>query len=487
MTILKKIKGKSPGVVIKLTWQRLKYYFFDIPKATRERRKNDGNKLTTNNYKKKKIRRNIKRFISEIINFGKIRKNKKARILIIVHFYYEKSADEIIEYLKNLRRYNFDLVVTCMDGTVNEASLAKFKKFKQDVRIAKYENRGYDIAPFIDVINKTDLDDYDIVIKMQSKNTDKAMFIYDQFFRGRDWFNNLWDGVLGCFRVHNTINKLCNNKNRVGLVAAKNLIISDPRHKELLVKETLDRYKKIEYVKDYKFVAGSCFAIRAKCLEKIKKADIKNSDFEKAQVGVFLLAHVIERAICFSVYPEYDVYGNSVDLVRRMKWRKAERKLRERSALNITKIDGMEFSPDFVWLNLELYFIEKAERVKIRLGDIKRVYFDGTIKNLKECEPYKYLQGDKKIYEQYVEYHKKNKMQTMTVDRYEKLIKSIKENGYLEKYPIVVDGKNQIIDGQHRACILMFEKGEDFEVEVIRFTPAEINLKKIKPLSDKID
>ena len=74
----------------------------------------------------------------------------------------------------------------------------------------------------------------------------------------------------------------------------------------------------------------------------------------------------------------------------------------------------------------------------------------------------------------------------MSVERYDKLIKSIEKKGYDNKHLITVDGNNVILDGQHRSCVLYHIHGKDTKIKVLRIYPINIDLDKSKPFSDKI-
>ena len=70
----------------------------------------------------------------------------------------------------------------------------------------------------------------------------------------------------------------------------------------------------IQVPDDYLFVAGSCFAIRAKCLKSIQKLGLLIDDFEPVVRGVFSFGHVMERMICFTVQNQgYEFCGNKID------------------------------------------------------------------------------------------------------------------------------------------------------------------------------
>lgn len=433
----------------------------------------------------KKIRK-VYRLLGKIINCISIRKNKETKILVVLHFFYINSIEAVVEYLKNMDCYNYDLIVTYPEMVPIEKAKNAIRAIKTDARFMRTENKGYDIGAFLEALDRVKLDKYDIVIKLQTKSTNKSIYVYDQFFRDDDWFENLWNGVIGCLSVHRTIRKLMQKNAKNGLVAARNLIIQDPVHKRKLVKETLLRYKKIDYREDYRFVAGSCFAIRAKCLEPIKKLKLKVKDFEETRYGFFSLAHVIERAICFVGMDGYQYVGNRVNILRRLRWRKLEKRLYAMSGVRIAELPQFDFSPDFVWHVLEQRFLEKYTVVKIPVGKIRREYFDGSIIRLEDCEPYKYLEGDKEIYERYSRYQEKNGLPHMNVLRFERLLKNITENGYDSRYPIVVGHGNKVWDGQHRACILLKLYGRKYKITAIKCYPVSVVFDEVEPFTDKI-
>ena len=388
--------------------------------------------------------------------------NKDTRILVIVHLFYMESIDEIIKYLRNLKYYKYDLLVTITERMYREDALEKLKKFKTDVEIRKYQNKGFDIGPFIDVLKDIKLDKYDIVIKLHTKGINKEVFAYGQFFRGRDWFLNLFDGVLGVFSVHNTI-KMLGRKSRYGLVAAKNLIVSDPPHKRELVVEGIEEkmiknknkskiFKKIYPPKNYKFVAGSCFAIKAECLKPIQNLGLSIKDFENVERGTFSFGHVMERAICYVVENlGYEYYGNSVDFWRNLKYGKVEKKLKELSTLNLYKDDRFEIDK-----MAAIRYIEMAYMSGYRIRDIR---IDELV------FPEEYL---------------KNKRES-----YKKLEMELKE-GYDEKRLIVIDQYKNIIDGKKRIEI-MKKMNRDSEIKVLEINALPLDVRTIRRFSKKID
>jgi len=113
------------------------------------------------------------------------------------------------------------------------------------------------------------------------------------------------------------------------------------------------------------------------------------------------------------------------------------------------------------------------EITNVALKDIRRKW-RGKLYSLDEVSPYKYLQTrDKRIYADYIQKHIDLGMSSPDADksptRFEALEQSINKNGYdPSKCVIVLDKNNNIIDGQHRSCILYYKYGGDFTVKVVR-------------------
>lgn len=97
-----------------------------------------------------------------------------------------------------------------------------------------------------------------------------------------------------------------------------------------------------------------------------------------------------------------------------------------------------------------------------------------------EVSPYKYLTtGNKKIYDDYVRKNLKNVLyeskklgfneSVWNSSRMDDTLASIRKNGYdPSKMCICVDENNIVLDGQHRACCILYIYGKDYEIDVCR-------------------
>lgn len=413
-----------------------------------------------------------------------IEKNKNTKILVIIHLFYPKSWKEIREYLNNLSCYDYDLIITTTIGMIPSTTLENIRKFKSSVRIIECENRGFDLRPFLLALRTVNLDNYEIVIKLQSKSTKRAwIYIYEQLFLRRDWFLDLFEGVLSAKVVHKNIDLLRNNKS-IGLVAANNLIVKDPPHKVQMVQKIAVE-NGLSVPNNYKFVAGTCFAVKAECLKKIQIYPWTDEDFKSVpNTRGMSFAHFFERYICTQVESEYGMKMVGVP-VRNLHHAifSGLNKILYRYSSNRLYDENIDFDAEYFYWQLDNRLIKwRYEEVPFK----KIMYSnDGVRRPLVKNAPYLYLKGNTKIYEEYCAYHKKNNLPVMSIERFEKLRNSIKENGYDERHIIILNDKNELMDGQHRAACLCDERGEDATVKVLKihFIGFKSLLKKILPYS----
>ncbi len=409
------------------------------------------------------------------------------RILVVLHLFYPDEWVKINEFLQTLSPYKMDLKVTVTEGYANESVLAGIKKSYSSCEIITLPNVGYDVAPFIYVLNKIDLSKYDLVYKLQSKGINvPARYIYGQVFVFKDWFLNLYRGIFGIFRTHKIV-KMFESNQKLGLVAARNLITEDPVYKQEFTKEIASKYG-IYLRNNYRYVIGTCFVARAKCLEPIKKLNLQLSDFEQTKRGEFSTAHAFERIVCAIIESEgYEFMGlwtlrNPHVLIRRIKEKYSSQRLLSNPLFNIDY--------EFFYKVLESKSIYKYEIVEVCLGEIKRIWDDGKVYNLTEVAPFKYLNDKKngsRVYNQYCEENRKVHGFSMGVDRFKTLIESVNINGFDSKNMPVIDQDNCIMDGQHRSCILLHKYGPNHKIKVLKLWLNPIKLKKNshRKLSDK--
>lgn len=126
--------------------------------------------------------------------------------------------------------------------------------------------------------------------------------------------------------------------------------------------------------------------------------------------------------------------------------------------------------------HLKHWKIYKYSLKNIKLKNLRCTLFvkEGTHDyKIHQVPAYKYLEGDKQSYIDYINY--KNPIgggDIHTVDRYEALINSFNSKGFCEDNVIIVDANNTIIDGQHRACLLLKKYGGNKKIKVLKIYKA---------------
>lgn len=235
------------------------------------------------------------------------------KILVHLHIYYPSLYDELKSYINNITD-DFDLYVSMAEE--HKDIIDDLQNNFKNVNIDIVENRGYDVGPFIEVLNKVNLDDYSYIIKLHTKRDikDKGIYLTNGFIV----YGDRWRNDLLSFMKHykKAINLLENNK-KVGMIAGTNVILTQKQDEkeENLIQNIKDIYKKFDIIPEndkYLFVAGTMFIVRAELFKKLQNK-FKLEDFETPQKEP-TLAHKLERIfgiiVCYNGYKITNVNNN---------------------------------------------------------------------------------------------------------------------------------------------------------------------------------
>lgn len=410
--------------------------------------------------------RGIARLCGRLVYRRQIKANASARILVCLQLFYPESWPEIAQYLMNLSPYHPDICISYHADRVSPALLAQMQAFSPAVRLLCVENMWFDIAPFLAQMRQFPMDAYDIIFKLHSKGTGRRkIYLYGQLLKKRDWFLCLFEGILGSFTVHKTIDTLLRDPT-AGMVAAKNLIVRDPIYKQHFLRCELPQIAPaMDIPEDYRFVAGTCFAAKAEVLQQLAQASFQ---FSRSPAGVFSVAHCLERALCFPAQtPPYHMVGNTVCRLRRAA-RMPETWIAQRyDAARLLRDPRFQIDEEFFYRAMETRPIAAYRLGSMRLGDILRKRSDGSVVPLERCEPYLYLAGQTEPYAKYCEENWEKTGFPMNEDRYRLLLDSLASNGFDVKHPIIVNSQGILLDGQHRACALLHLHGPEYQVTVL--------------------
>lgn len=428
---------------------------------------NSGERVIwSGNYYARPITRGIARVAGRLACSQQIKRNADSRVLVICHLFYFSALPEIRQYLRNLAPYHPDYVFTYARGFCDETELESLRSLG-NVELRPYDNLGYDLAPFLDVLESVDLDSYDVIVKLHSKSTERERLVYGLRFGRREWFIRLFDGIVGPFTAHRAIDLLVNDE-KAGLVAeSKCLSFVDPPYIRRMICDRLSKRGLPEPVDGYHFVGGTCFAARAQALKALKELHIVPHDFENVRYGVFSLAHALEREMCSLVMAQ-GLELRGIDTHPLWTWW-SDRIARRMYARNVHLIPeelGLRFSDDDL-LCMDWSFFASWGMETVTLGLLSTLSRKGEPKRLEDMGgAYARRNGD---------WWEPSDEANAFVNAHF-MVRDDAELAPLEELPwsqaIIVNQDYWIVCGHDVAFALADQLGTDVKVDVIRFVDA---------------
>ncbi len=221
-------------------------------------------------------------------------------ILVHIHAYYLEFLPGILEQLYSLEPEQREVVVTTVAAHV--PTVQTMLSGVRNSRVVEVPNRGYDIAPFLEVLQSVRLDDYSYVIKLHTKRDmpgDAFLKPMPYNYGGSRWREYL---LNFCRQEHlPRIMQRFAQEPDLGMVADYRLIrgTSEPRFVkplgELLTRAGLQN-------KGYQYVMGSMFICRASLLAPLQKLGFCAADFPAVdEAHSENLSHVLERFLGLAV------------------------------------------------------------------------------------------------------------------------------------------------------------------------------------------
>ena len=101
---------------------------------------------------------------------------KKLTLAVHLHLYYFEMWPEIKRLLLNMGDYPYDLYVTMV--TENPEVSEEIKAFHHNTQVWMFDNRGYDVGPFIEFLHRIGLNEYDLIMKLHTKNKNNGIETY---------------------------------------------------------------------------------------------------------------------------------------------------------------------------------------------------------------------------------------------------------------------------------------------------------------------
>ena len=223
-------------------------------------------------------------------------------ILVCVHLFYPEMWPELKKCVLNVANYPFELYVTMVkhDLDAEDDILQTFPK----AHIQIVENRGYDLGPFMEVLNQVNIEKYSYVVKLHTKRDVRLGTYFGAFnVSGSKWRQYLLNFCATKENFEKTIQAFEQNP-RLGMAADFRFLSIKKKTDIVGHRQALALLQKLNLeTKSSVFVGGTMFICRAKLLKPLQKLGLKISDFETSSAHVHggQLAHALERLLGYVV------------------------------------------------------------------------------------------------------------------------------------------------------------------------------------------
>ena len=227
-------------------------------------------------------------------------------ILIHCHIYYANLWSELKDCIKNINQYPYDLYVTMVEK--HNDIINDIKNTFPGSKIEIVENRGYDLGPFVHVLNKVDLNDYDFIVKLHTKRDIPLGGQLNYFdMTGSKWRKYALEFISSTEHLNQCISAFHQN-NKLGMISNYRLIVHKEHDDFTAKKRALALLRKLHIdTVEYGFVAGTMFIVRASLFLPLQKLHLNIKNFEIPDTQhTSSLAHVLERFLgCLVLNQKY--------------------------------------------------------------------------------------------------------------------------------------------------------------------------------------
>ena len=228
-------------------------------------------------------------------------------LLIHVHIFYPYLWTEIKKCLQNIDRFDYDLFITMVENyeSIRFDILEAFPKAQIEI----VENRGYDVGPFIDILNKVRLEDFSYVIKLHTKRNMRP--------GSRLKMYNMTAGRWRKYALHflssaNNFRLCCQafiDNEKLGMISNYHLIFNgdieddDPKaYSQALIYLHKLGFSDVPST----FVAGTMFMCKANLLSPLKKLNLTLNSFDIPDRNKpTTVAHALERLMGMLVVAQH--------------------------------------------------------------------------------------------------------------------------------------------------------------------------------------
>ena len=210
-------------------------------------------------------------------------------IAVVIHLFYREMWPELREYLANIS-IPFDLFISLPGEPAYDATVEDIRKLFPDAVVRRIENRGRDVAPFLEFLNSRALSAYPYACKIHTKKSPHIP-------NGTLWRRAILDDLLGSRDRIETIIGCFDANPRLGIAGPGSSYLEvDPHAQSNSTRiDELCRALEIEFTPT-PFFAGSMFWFRPAALQPLAQLELTPNSFDP-ELGQLdgTLAHAAER------------------------------------------------------------------------------------------------------------------------------------------------------------------------------------------------
>ncbi len=213
-------------------------------------------------------------------------------ILVHLHLFYPDMWQELKAYLSQVFQYPYELYITTVQPYPNIQ--ADVLSLGVNAHYQVVANRGFDVGPFIHILNQVNLSDYSYIIKLHSKRDVAFGMRVNDYNVGL----KLWREYLLSFIKHlpQCIESFSQDT-QLGMVADYHLIKTSEKDDLSSVQQTKHLLTKLNLPSDkFAYVAGTMFMCRAHLFKALQQLNLTIDDFSiPDRNATTSLAHTLER------------------------------------------------------------------------------------------------------------------------------------------------------------------------------------------------
>jgi len=226
------------------------------------------------------------------IAYQGVASERRPSVGVVLHLFYPELLQEIIEQIALIpEKFDLILTVTNLETGLFARSMIREKLLLEPI-VVTVENRGRDVLPFVHLINRGLLENYEIVCKIHSKKS-----LYSE--KGSQWRQEILTELLGTkSNLISILNEFRANP-KIGIFGPSKTYLTQPEYWGANRERLQSLAAKLRLTNgevQLRFFAGTMFWIRSEILKKLTALNLSSEDFEEEkgqQDGT--LAHALER------------------------------------------------------------------------------------------------------------------------------------------------------------------------------------------------